>query len=119
MLDEQYIEELAILIILGFILCLSKLFSCCYSLGLYQKHKEVKLRRDSLSQAKIDCLQAEIFGQDQSVLTNIVCTCGNSQPPVFPKVEPCSPVSNITQIPVKHLVTVHFKETEKAPTHAD
>ena len=72
MLDEQYIEELAILIILGFILCLSKLFSCCYSLGLYHKHKAVKLRKVSLSRAKIDCLQAGRICQDQSVLTNIV-----------------------------------------------
>ena len=48
MLNEEYIEELSVLIGLGFVLLLSKILSCCYSLGLYQKHKEIKLRKDSV-----------------------------------------------------------------------
>ena len=111
MLNEEYIEELSVLIGLGFVLLISKILSCSYSLGLYQKHKEIKLRKDYLSRAKIDCLQTERIGQDKSALKDIVCTCGNPGLPFLPKSESCSPSSNIPQIPVKHLVTVSFKET--------
>ena len=111
MLNEEYIEELSVLVVLGFVLLISKILSCCYSLGLYQKHKEIKLRKDSLSRAKINCLQAERVGEDKSALKVIVCTCGTPGLPFLPKSESCSPSSNIPQIPVKHLVTVSFKET--------
>ena len=112
MQNEEYIEELIILSILGSVLLISKILGCCYSLGLYQKHKEIKLRTDSLSRAKIDCLQSERISQDISALKEIVCTCkGSPVIPAFPKTEPCSPASNIPQIPAKHLVTVTFKET--------
>ena len=77
MLNKEYIEELSVLIGLGFVLLISKILSCCYSLGLYQKHKEIKLRKDSLSRAKIDCLQTERIGQNKSAPKEIVCTCGN------------------------------------------
>ena len=66
---------------------------------------------DSLSRAKINCLQAERVGKDKSALKDIVSTCGNPGLPFLPKSESCSPSSNIPQIPVKHLVTVSFKET--------
>ena len=111
MLNEEYIEELSVLIGLGFVLLISKILSCSYSLGLYQKHKEIKLRKDYLSRAKIDCLQTERIGEDKSALQNIVCTCGNLGLPILPKSEPCYPSSNIPQILVKHLVTVRFKES--------
>ena len=87
MLNEEYIEELSILIGLGFVLLLSKILSCCYSLGLYQKHKEIKLRKDFLIRAKIDCLQAERVGEDKSALKDIVCACGYPGLPFLPKSE--------------------------------
>ena len=97
MLNKEYIEELSVLIGLGFVfvLLLSKILSCCYFLGLYQKHKEIKLRKDFLIRAKIDCLQAERVGEDKSALKDIVCTCGNPRLPFLPKSESCSPSSNI------------------------
>ena len=106
-MDEQYIEQLAILIILSFILCLSKLFRCCYSLGLYQKNKEVKLRgTHSAGQRLI------VFKRKELVKINLYLQI------LFVPVE----ILNLQSSPKLSLVPlfqISLKETEKAPTHAD
>ncbi len=56
-MDQSYIEELIILIIVGSILLIAKIIACYLALGLHQKHKAINLRQDSLSIAKLNHLQ--------------------------------------------------------------
>jgi hypothetical protein len=75
-MTEDYHEELYSLIIVGVTLLLSKIIACCYSLGLYQKHRQVNLRRDSLSLAKVNGLQIDrIADLDVPMLTKVHGNC--------------------------------------------
>ena len=56
-MDQSYVEELIILIIVGTILLIAKIIACCFSLGIHQNHKAINLRQDSLSIAKLNHLQ--------------------------------------------------------------
>ena len=40
-MDETYVEELIVLIIVGSILVVTKVIACCLSLGLHQKNKAI------------------------------------------------------------------------------
>ena len=116
-MNQDYIEELSILAVAGSILLVSKIIACCFSLGLWQKHKQISLRKDSLSLAKLNHLELKIFGLEDLELKRITCTCPkglerNTSSPVVPKLEfekSCGPVFDV---PHKHLVSVHFKGIE-------
>jgi hypothetical protein len=125
-MTEDYIPELYSLIIVGTILLISKIIACCFSLGLYQKHRQVGSRRDSLSLAKINGLKIEKIALENLDLERAVCNCSRisqltqvpqnrqrSQSLVVPKLEienPCVPASKVLP---KHLVRVMFTEAEE------
>lgn len=132
-MTEDYIPELYSLIIVGTILLISKIIACCFSLGLYQKHRQVGSRRDSLSLAKINGLKIEKIALENLDLERAVCNCSRisqltqvpqnrqrSQSLVVPKLEienPCVPASKVLP---KHLVRVMFTEAEECwPRCAD
>jgi hypothetical protein len=113
-MNQDYIEELIILTVVGSILLVSKVIACCFSLGLWQKHKSISLRRDSLSLAKLNHLESGRIGRENIELP-IICTCSknperNTSFQVSPKLELPEPCGPVLSIPQKHLVSVSFKE---------
>ena len=114
-MNQDYIEELAILAVVGSILLVSKIIACCFSLGLWQKHKSISLRKDSLSLAKLNHLELRRFGLENLELPIITCTCPkslerNTSSQVVPKLELPESCGPVLDIPQKHLVSVSFKE---------
>ena len=116
-MDQNYVEELIILIIVGSILVVTKIIACCLSLGLHQKHKAINLRRDSLIIAKLNHLESGIIS-DEKRQQSVTCNCLRSTerkpevitlPQISPKLEIPSPVLNIPQ---KHLVSVRFQTAD-------
>ena len=84
-MTDDYLLELYSLIIVGTILVISKIIACCFSLGLYQKHRQVGSRRDSLSLAKINGLKIEKIALEDFDLERTVCNCSRiSQIPESP-----------------------------------
>ena len=110
-MDETYVEELTILIIVGSVLLVTKIIACCFSLGLHQKHKAISLRRDSLSIAKLNNLELGIISEEKRQQL-ITCNCPRSterklavNTQISPKLEITSPTLNILE---KRLVSVRF-----------
>ena len=118
-MDQSYIEELIILIIVGSILLIAKIIACCLSLGLHQKHKAINLRQDSLSIAKLNHLQlGRISEEKNQELVTCKCNCNCPKSPqrnlavetqISPKLEIVSPSSDI---PEKTLVSVRFHSAD-------
>ena len=73
--DYHYYEELISLVACGTILAFFKLVTCCYSLGLAQKHKKISLRGDSLSIAQLNSLKIENSRLIKLNLEEVTCTC--------------------------------------------
>ena len=110
-MDETYVEELTVLIIVGSVLLVTKIIACCFSLGLHQKHRAINLRRDSLSIAKLNHLQLGRISEEKRQKL-ITCNCPRStegnlavNTQISPKLEITSPTLNI---PEKRLVSVRF-----------
>ena len=116
-MDQSYIEELIILIIVGSILLIAKIIACCLSLGLHHKHKAINLRQDSLSIAKLNHLQlGRISEEKPQELVTSNCNCPKSpqrnlavETQISPKLEIVSPSSDI---PEKTLVSVRFHSAD-------
>ena len=114
-MDETYVEELTVLIIVGSVLLVTKIIACCFSLGLHQKHRAINLRRDSLSIAKLNTLElGRISEENRQKLITCNCPRGtertlavNTQ--ISPKLEIVSPTSDI---PEKTLVSVRFHSAD-------
>ena len=115
-MTDDYLLELYSLIIVGTILVISKIIEYCFSLGLYQKHRQIGSRRDSLSLAKINGLKIEKIALEDLDLERTVCNCSRisqltripqdrvRSQSLVPKLElenPCPPVSKVLP---KHLV---------------
>jgi hypothetical protein len=78
-MNQSYVEELIILIIVGTVLLITKIIACCFSLGLHQKHKAINLRQDSLSIAKLNHLQlGRISEEKRQELITCNCNCPKS-----------------------------------------
>ena len=119
MLDQEYIEEILIFILLCIFLVISKLFTCCSSLGLGQKHKEAPNRVDLLSEAKTNCKEAKFIIDNLPKKIIQARSLGSvDQPTVLPKSpEICANVKHEI-VPAKQLTTsaiIHSQE----PSHAD
>ena len=50
--DEIYLEELAVLIVLGTLLLCMKLYVCCITSGAFHQAREISARSDTLSQVR-------------------------------------------------------------------
>ena len=85
MLNEEYIEELSVLIGLGFVLLLSNLELLLLSWSLSETQGDQTEER--FPEPCKDCLQAERVGVDKSALKDIVCACGYPGLPFLPKSE--------------------------------
>ena len=114
-MEESYIEELTILVVVGSLLVTAKIAACCFSLGLHTSHKHINQRQDSLSVAKLNHLESGRISEEKIQLP-ITYTCSrnperNTSFQISPKLElpPCSPVLNILQ---KHLVSVKFQTAD-------
>ena len=116
-MDQSYVEELIILIIVGTILLIAKIIACCFSLGLHQKHKAINLRQDSLSIAKLNHLQLGRISEEKRQ-ESVTCNCSCPKSPqrnlavetqISPKLEIVSPSSDI---PEKTLVSVRFHSAD-------
>ena len=109
-MEQSYIEELVILAIVGSLLVIAKLSACCFSLGLHTSHKNINLRQDSLSIAKLNHLKLEKVS-DVKREESVTCECKSSTNPkrnfpVQPKITPK------LDIPVKTLVCVKIESAE-------
>jgi hypothetical protein len=109
-MEQSYIEELVILVIVGSLLVIAKLSACCFSLGLHTSHKNINQRQDSLSVAKLNHLKLEKVS-DVKREESVTCECKSSRSPkrsfpVQPKISPK------LEIPVKTLVCVKIHSAE-------
>ena len=109
-MEQSYIEELTILVVVGSLLVTAKLAACCFSLGLHTSHKHINQRQDSLSIAKLNNLKLEKVNDVQR-LESVTCECKSSTNPkrnfpVQPKITPK------LDIPVKTLVCVKIESAE-------
>ena len=70
----------------------SQVTACCFSLGLHESHKNINLRQDSLSIAKLNHLKLERVSdvkREESVTCDCKCTRGPKRSlPVQPKISP-------------------------------
>ena len=109
-MEQSYLEELIILTIVGSLLIIAKLTACCFSLGLHESHKNINLRQDSLSIAKLNHLKLERVSdvkREESVTCDCKCTRSPKRSlPVQPKISPK------LEIPVKTLVCVKIHSAE-------
>ena len=114
-MDETYVEELSVLIVVGSVLVVTKVIACCFSLGLHQKHRAISLRRDSLSIAKLNNLELGRISEEKRQKL-ITCNCPKSternlavNTQISPKLEIASPT---LEIPEKTLVSVRFHSAD-------
>ena len=110
-MEQSYLEELIILTIVGSLLIIAKLTACCFSLGLHESHKDINLRQDSLSIAKLNHLKLERVSdvrREESVTCNCKCTRSLKRNlPVQPKISPKLEIPEKTLVCVK----VHSADT--------
>ena len=110
-MEQSYLEELIILTIVGILLLIAKLTACCFSLGLHESHKDINLRQDSLSIAKLNHLKLERVSdekKEESVTRNCRCTRSPKRNlPVQPKISPKLEIPEKTLVCVK----VHSADT--------
>ena len=110
-MEQSYIEELVILAIVGSLLVIAKLSACCFSLGLHESHKNINLRQDSLSIAKLNHLKLERVSdvkREESVTCDCKCTRSPKRNlPVQPKISPKLEIPEKTLVCVK----VHSADT--------
>ena len=109
-MEQSYIEELVILVIVGSLLVIAKLSACCFSLGLHTSHENINLRQDSLSIAKLNHLKLEKVSdvkREESVTCDCKCTRSPKRNlPVQPKISPK------LEIPEKTLVCVRVHSAD-------
>ena len=109
-MEQSYVEELIILTIVGSLLIIAKLTACCFSLGLHESHKDINLRQDSLSIAKLNHLKLERVS-DEKKEESVTCNCKCTRSPqrnlaVEPRISPK------LEIPEKTLVSVRIHSAD-------
>ena len=62
--EEEYFFELIILILIAALLVIIKIFACCSTLGLHQRHKPISQRSDPISRAQFYDLRASNLSQE-------------------------------------------------------
>ena len=62
--EEEYFFELIILILIAALLAIIKIFACCSTLGLHQKHKPISQRKDAFSRAQFYELKASNLSRE-------------------------------------------------------
>ena len=62
--EEEYFLELIILLLFAALLVIIKIFACCSTLGLHQRHKPISQRSDPISRAQFYDLRASNLSQE-------------------------------------------------------
>ena len=68
---EEYFFELIIFLLLAALLVIIKIFACCQTLGLHQRHKPISQRSDPISRAQFYNLRASNLSQEDSRETKL------------------------------------------------
>ena len=64
--EQEYFYELIVFLLIAVVLILFKIFACCQSLGLWQRHKHISQRCDPISRAQFYNLRANTLSQEDS-----------------------------------------------------
>ena len=64
--EEEYFLELIILLLFAALLVIIKIFACCSTLGLHQRHKPIGQRSDPISRAQFYNLKASNLSEEDS-----------------------------------------------------
>ena len=62
--EEEYFFELIIFLLIAALLVIIKIFACCSTLGLHQRHKPISQRSDPISRAQFYDLRASNLSQE-------------------------------------------------------
>ena len=62
--EEEYFFELIIFLLLAALLVIIKIFACCQTLGLHQRHKPISQRSDPISRAQFYDLRASNLSEE-------------------------------------------------------
>ena len=62
--DQEYFYELILFLSVAVLLILFKIFACCQSLGLSQRHKQISQRTDPISRAEFYNLRTTALTQE-------------------------------------------------------
>ena len=68
---EEYFFELIIFLLIAALLVIVKIFACCQTLGLHQRHKPISQRSDPISRAQFYNLRASNLSQEDSRETKL------------------------------------------------
>ena len=64
--EQEYFFELIIFLLIAGLLVIVKIFACCQTLGLWQRHKPISQRCDPISRAQFYNLRASNLSQEDS-----------------------------------------------------
>ena len=64
--EEEYFFELIIFLLWAALLVIIKIFACCQTLGLHQRHKPISQRSDPISRAQFYDLRASNLSEEDS-----------------------------------------------------
>ena len=64
--EEEYFFELIIFLLIAALLVIIKIFACCQTLGLHQRHKPIGQRSDPISRAQFYNLKASNLSEEDS-----------------------------------------------------